>query len=740
MKNILIVTMGLDIGGAETHIVELACSLKKRGYNIICASNGGVYVDTLAKYDIPHYNAPLTSKKPSSILRSYKILKDIVQKENIEIIHAHARIPAFICHVLCKNINIVLVTTVHGTYNTKFAFKTFTRWGQKTLAVSSDIKKYLLDNYTINEKNIKVTINGIDSLKFCKKQVDESIYEELAIPKEGEKIIYLGRINFDSGEYAFRLLNITPEILKNHPDASIIIIGSGDRINELRANAEKINLSLNRNAVIISGARTDIDRLLQIGDVVVCVSRAALEALSCEKQVLLANDFGYMGAFSKDKLESCIKNNFTCRGFKKPEDQVFLSDMLSMLSKSKDEIDEVGKFSRQVVISNYSVEKMTDDAISIYEGVENRSYGKKYDFLILGYYGFNNSGDDALLETVLKNLRELQRDLSFCVLSNLPHKCRKEFKVDSFHRFNIISVIKAIKNSRVLIYGGGNLIQDITSTKSLLYYSSILLIAQMFGTKTMLYSNGIGPVNNIINQKIVRKVLNNVDTITLRENVSYEFLKTLNISKPNIHITADATLTIDLPSEKRINKILKNEGIEDNTRFISVCLRNWPLNPPDFEKDMAVALDEISNKYNATIFFIPFHIPYDKQISVRISKLMKSKSLVLRHSYNAADLIGILSQSILVCGMRLHSIIFATAAMTKICGIVYDDKISGFFDTIQNTNCIDIEHFKKEAFLDLVDISMNQEETEMKKMYTLLKYKATQNSTYAIELLKHKNF
>lgn len=92
---ILMALMGLEIGGAETHVVELSKELKKQGYDIIVASNGGVYEKELAEAGIRHYHVPLNQRNVLKMARSYFILKKIIKKEKVDIVHSHARIPSF---------------------------------------------------------------------------------------------------------------------------------------------------------------------------------------------------------------------------------------------------------------------------------------------------------------------------------------------------------------------------------------------------------------------------------------------------------------------------------------------------------------------------------------------------------------------------------------------------------------------------------------------------------------------
>ena len=99
---VLMTTMQLDIGGAETHIIELSKALKRRGTDVTVASNGGAYEAELAEAGIPHLKIPFHSKNPMCMYRAYKLLKELIFKEKFDIVHAHARIPAFLCAMLHK--------------------------------------------------------------------------------------------------------------------------------------------------------------------------------------------------------------------------------------------------------------------------------------------------------------------------------------------------------------------------------------------------------------------------------------------------------------------------------------------------------------------------------------------------------------------------------------------------------------------------------------------------------------
>ena len=99
---ILLALMQLDIGGAETHVVELAKELKRRDYEVFIASNGGAYESEVQLAGIKHYKVPLQNKNPLNVYSAYKTLENIIKTEKIDLVHSHARIPSFILGKLRK--------------------------------------------------------------------------------------------------------------------------------------------------------------------------------------------------------------------------------------------------------------------------------------------------------------------------------------------------------------------------------------------------------------------------------------------------------------------------------------------------------------------------------------------------------------------------------------------------------------------------------------------------------------
>ncbi len=183
---------------------------------------------------------------------------------------------------------------------------------------------------------------------------------------------------------------------------------------------------------------------------------------------------------------------------------------------------------RQVIFDLYSVRRMAQDCLTMYEQVRRR----KYHVVMSGYYGFANAGDDAILESIQQAIHEASDDVSVTVLSNDPELTRKQYGMDAIPRFRMWRVFCALRRSDVLLSGGGSLLQDTTSTRSLMYYLSVIRCADFLGKPVMLYANGIGPVRKPANRRRVKRVVERAALVTLRDHSSARELADMGVTAP----------------------------------------------------------------------------------------------------------------------------------------------------------------------------------------------------------------
>lgn len=731
--NILLALMQLNIGGAETHVVELAKELKRKGFNVIVTSNGGVYVKELEEYGIKHYSVPLQNKNPLNMAKSKRLLKRIIRDEKIDIVHSHARIPSFILGKLHKKMKFPFVTTAHWVFNTGYGLKYITDWGEKTVAVSEDIKTYLMDNYHIPEGDINVTINGIDTDKFSPDTECADIRAELGIKDSDTVITYVSRLDESRSLAAKQLIDAVPELDKEIENLKVIVVGAGDDFNNVKTMAERVNKQTGRETVVLTGARTDINKLIAPCELFVGVSRAALEAMAADKPVVIAGNEGYIGLFDESRLEVGIDTNFCCRGCEMPSSELIKQDILRFFKMSAEEKKSLGRYGRELIKREYSVSRMADDSIKVYDW----ALGKNKEILISGYYGFKNSGDDALLKAIIRDLKSFKESPNIVVLSANPKETMSDYRVKAISRISPVSILRHMNNAEMLISGGGTLIQDRTSTKSLWYYLTIISLALRKNLKVMLYSNGIGPLEKKKNVRRTQKILERADLITLRDECSYETLRELGIKNEKVAVTADPALDLQIADKDRGECILINEGIDTSKKILGVSVRRWQNLDDNFEAEIAKACDYAYEKYGYYTVFLPMQSSRDMTISQNVRRRMRSSSSIIKRRYNVEDMISIMSCFDLCVGMRLHTLIYAAINAVPLIGLVYDPKISSFMQYTHQNHFITVEELtgdKLKKQLDSCIADYDSIKKDLEENYSILRDKARLNGEYAIEL------
>ncbi len=728
---ILMALNGLDIGGAETHVVELSKEIVRRGHQVVMVSSGGVYQKEVEDAGITHYKVKLTSRSPKDIAASKKRLKNIIESEKPDIVHSHARIPGFLLDAVHKENKkaFVFVTTAHWTFDTSFLVKYLTRWGDKTLAVSDDLKKYLLKYYPeVKENNIYISINGIDGNKFSKDTDGSRVAEEFSLTEGARRIVYVSRLNPAVCAPAYGLIKKIPALDKAIPGIEIIIVGDGDCYNDMKEKADAANARLGRRAVIMAGPRTDINQIHANGDVCVGVSRAILEPMIMEKKCIVAGQEGYIGILTPHKLETAIKCNFTCRGCDKFDADIMTQDIIKLFEMDEMESKEVTDYGKYVVEQHYSVKKMADDNLTMYYDALRDC---RTEAAILGYYGYGNSGDDALLQAVINDMKEQDASFTPIVFSHDSKKTAQIYGVECIDRFNIKQVNDALRRARMLILGGGSLIQDITSTKSLMYYLWCIKRAKKLGCKVMLYGNGIGPITKAANIKLAAKVLDSVDVITLRDRESLDMLTDIGVKSPKISVTADPAFSLDAATPAAHNMSVKGE-------YVCMSVRDFAGSNENFIDGFAAMADYIAEKYNVTPVFVPMQYERDLAASEKAAAKMKADTVIIKDKLTPEQLIATIKGAKAVFAVRLHTIIFAAAAGVPALGIEYDPKVASFQKYMEQPYFISPKqledgYFEKitDQFMDNLDLCRKTLERALPKM----RQKAKENAKIATDII-----
>lgn len=410
--------------------------------------------------------------------------------------------------------------------------------------------------------------------------------------------------------------------------------------------------------------------------------------------------------------------------------------------------------------------------------------------VISGYYGFKNSGDEAVLKSILTALEQEGQaagvKINPVVLSIDPEWTEAMYGVKSVHRMKLGEVRQAIKESDGLISGGGSLLQDATSPKTIPYYLGILKLAQWLGKPTFIYAQGVGPVNRKLFHPMIRSMFRKCSYISVRDTQSGELLQTMGISADAIQVVPDPVMGLPLPDDKQEHShgVLDGAALEDtqgerriaadegqaapleadpsasgagasagqidqgdgHLPTIGISVRRWH---PELKELQSIAdgLKELAASRRVHLRFLPFHKPDDLEASRYIAELIGDvRSNGSEISYyveeqQPQDMLREVSRCDVVLGMRLHSLIYAANRRVPLLGISYDPKIDHFLkrlgcEPVGSSEALDPDRLKSEIakLLDGGQAWVTEHEAPIAE----LKREAALPARRIVEYLRHR--
>lgn len=357
--------------------------------------------------------------------------------------------------------------------------------------------------------------------------------------------------------------------------------------------------------------------------------------------------------------------------------------------------------------------------------------------VVSGYYGFGNAGDEAMLAAIIEVITDIEPNIRITVISGDAADTSHRHGVNAVYRLNYPGIIKELSACDLLISGGGSLLQDVTSDRSLYYYLSIVYLAKKLGKPVMLYSQGIGPVRGQLARKAMRQVCNMADLITVRDEGSSFELRNMGITRPVIKVTADPVLALNPVDKQFGRKILQNYRQEGNAPLVSIAVREWK-DWSHYKQVLAETADYLITEYGAKIIFLPMQFPEDILAAEKVMRRMREQAVILRDKYSIVELMSLVGNCDLLIGIRLHALVFAAIMNVPVIGLSYDPKIERFMESLKEP-CVgklkDITTSKllekaAEFFSDNAEFKEN-----LRRNLRILRNKAFSNAVEALSLL-----
>ncbi len=281
--------------------------------------------------------------------------------------------------------------------------------------------------------------------------------------------------------------------------------------------------------------------------------------------------------------------------------------------------------------------------------------------VLSGYFGFKNFGDEAILDVLIKKLQSLDNEVT--VITSNPEYTLSQFdNINCIQTFDILTIVKTIFSSDILISGGGSLLQDVTSSKSLYYYLFIIFLGIIFNKKVIIFAQGIGPIKNPISKFITLILLRQCKYVSVRDKVSYNLLKKEGI---NADLLCDPIFSIDIPQVGNKDKIL------------AVQLRNSKGINADFINRLAHQVTKDFSDYKIEIYSFQDEIDYKicKEFEKNVQMLNPDIETIIYQGLTNNQTINQIAQAQYLIAMRFHAIIIGLLTKTKVMAINYDIKV-----------------------------------------------------------------
>ena len=730
---------GGDVGGAKTHIMNMVTGLAKRNEVMLLSFRAGPFADEARERGID-----VRVIERHNPFRAARAMRDLVDEFRPDIIHCHGGRANLMGAMVRRSRRVPVVTTVHSDYKLDYLGNPFK---QHTFGTANAVALRFLDFYQpVADRMARTLIErGFDPERIVK------IYNGMDFSRptgDFDRAAYL-RDTFgaeiEEGDVlcgiAARLTAVKDiattvrafaEALKEAPQLRLFIAGEGEDEDMLRRLCSQLGVA---DRVTFCGWVSPVEPFFRAMDINLLSSvsetfpYSILEGI-CAGCATICSDVGGM-----PELIDTGENGYI---FPVGDDKQ-LARYMARLANDAGLRRAFAEALYEKASRDFSRDRMCERQEANYRHLLARFHRPKDEresIVICGAYGRGNAGDDAILKAIVQEMRALDPERTICVMSRRPRETRLIYRTGAIYTFNVFAVLRQFRRAALYINGGGSLMQDVTSTRSIWYYCYTLRAAKKRGCKVMMYGCGIGPINRAGNRKMAARIIDrSVDRITLRDDNSRALLAEMGVTRPDIRVSADPTIILDPAPREVVNLALEQSGIDPAGRYIGFGLRHW--------KGLDAALPEIAaaanyayEKHGLIPVFVPIEFPSDLTPAERVGALLRCPWHAVRTRQPIEVTIGILARMKAVVGIRLHSLMFSAGQGVPVVGMSYDIKVDGFLKYIGSHTCLQLRSVRADDLCRLIDECVSGAlDEEVRRTAAMLREREHENVRGAARLL-----
>ena len=701
---------GGDVGGAKTHVLSLLQGLSRtETVRLVCFLEGpfaqearDMGIDTLVMTQ-------------GNLLMVVAALAKMIQEEGFQIVHCHGSRANLLGTLLKGKVHVPLVTTVHSDYRLDYLGRPFHRLTYGTINTVcvrripnhigvSDAMADLLISRGFDPQTMFAIYNGVDFTPVTPKLNRAQYFESIGLEVGPGDVVFGIAARLSAVKDVATLIRGFGRACKTVPNIRLVIAGDGEQRQELEALARQCCPA---GKYVFAGWVEDTDSFYNAIDVNTLTSLSetfpyALTEGARMHCATIASRVGGVPLLIQDGLCGLL---FEAQDFEQ------LAKHMVALSRDDALRTRLGEALYRRASEHFSVDATVSRQREIYEILLRRAARprhKRDGVLICGAYGKGNAGDDSILEAILQQMRAIDPDLPVYVLSRNPKETRLRYRVGAIHTFDFFGFLRRMGRTKLYLNGGGSLIQDVTSTRSLQYYLANIALAKKRGNHVLMYGCGIGPVSAPRNRRAAGQIIDKyVDAITLRENHSAQELSDMGVTRPAISVTADPALLLDPAPAEAVEAFLLSQGLDPAQKHLLFVLRPWPGFEEKEAAFAAVARQCWEQRGLVPVFFA-LEPKRDGPVAQRLADQVSCPCHVITAPHDGHLIVGMMGKMEAVVSMRLHALIFAAGLGVPLVGVVYDPKVSGFLDYLQEKRYLDLRDVTVEALTAQVDDALRQ--------------------------------
>ena len=733
MKVITLISGG-DIGGAKTHVLSLLHGLGKTEQVRLVCFREGEFAEDARKLGID------TCVMEVSVGAAIGRLTQMIRDEGFQIVHCHGARANLTGAILRRKIKVPIVTTVHSDYRLDYLGRPLHRLTYGTINTValrmfdyhigvSDAMAQLLISRGFDPQTMFAIYNGVDFTPVTPKLDRAAYLRSVGLEVQDDTVVFGIAARLDPVKDMATLIRGFAIAVKEHPNIRLLIAGEGEQRQMLGELAAQLCPA---GTVVFAGWVTDMDSFYHALDVntLTSLSETFPYAITEGARMRCATIASNVGG-----IPYIIEHGVTGLLFE-PQNAGALGTCMIRLAESRAMRAQLGENLYEKASREFSIDATVGKQLEIYETILRRTAmpkKKKYGALICGAYGKGNAGDDAILKAILAQLKAVDRDMPIHVMSHDPAQTRLRYHVGSVHVFDPFAFWPLMRRSKLFVSGGGSLIQNETSTRSLNYYLTTIRMAHAAGCRVMMYGCGIGPVTGEGCRARTARILDRcVDEITLREDLSRQDLAAMGVKRPRITITADPALLLQPASSGAVDSYFLSNDLDPAGQYAMFVLRPWKNLDAHLQSIVDTA-DYVNQKYGLTPVFVALEPTRDLETNRRAAAMLPCRAFVLPAPHDEQLTIGMMQKMRVIVSMRLHALIFASSVGAPLAAISYDPKVTGFMAYLGQKHCIELADVTKDALCALVEQAMQTAEPYSTER---LKALAAENEAVARRLLE----